>query len=89
LADKFAHTDGSALAFIDPEALAGLLRKETFAALPRNEEPIFRNAADAWLAPRLEALARYPAQRVRFADGKVDKPHAWRVLEWEAGGVAH
>ncbi|MDR3299157.1 MAG: DUF2138 family protein [Candidatus Accumulibacter sp.] len=87
LADKFAHTDGSALAFIDPEALAGLLRKETFAALPRNEEPIFRNAADAWLAPRLEALARYPAQRVRFAADKADKPHAWHVLEWEADGA--
>jgi uncharacterized protein YfaA (DUF2138 family) len=71
--------EADVLALIAPEALAGLLKKETFAALPRKEEAIFRNAADAYLAPRLDALARYPVQRVRISSGS----DAWHELVWE------
>ncbi|GHU05809.1 DUF2138 domain-containing protein [Betaproteobacteria bacterium] len=71
--------EADVLALIAPEALAGLLKKETFAALPRKEEAIFRNAADAYLAPRLDALARYPAQRMRISPGS----DAWHELVWE------
>jgi uncharacterized protein YfaA (DUF2138 family) len=80
LGDSFAGNEADVLALLAPEALASLLKKETFAALPRNEEAVFRNAADAYLAPRLDALARYPAQRVRISpagDG------AWHELVWE------
>jgi uncharacterized protein YfaA (DUF2138 family) len=87
LADNFARNSSNTLAFIDPAALAGLLRKETFAALPRSEEALFRNAADAYLAPRLDALAHYPAQRIGLAKG-AGKEHEWHALEWEAGAAA-
>ncbi|MDR0578245.1 MAG: DUF2138 family protein [Candidatus Accumulibacter sp.] len=80
MADDFApDAGGETLAVIDPRPLAELLRREMFAALPRAEEPDFRNAAEAWLAPRLDALARYPAQRVRLEASR----SKWRPLAWE------
>lgn len=83
LTDDFASkADSDTLALIDPQALAKLLRRETFAALPRAEEPIFRNAADAWLLPRLDALTRYPAQRIRLSTPP-SASHPWRDLIWE------
>ncbi|MDR3212543.1 MAG: DUF2138 family protein [Azoarcus sp.] len=85
LADSFAKTGGETLAFVAPQALAALLHKETVAALPRNEEALFRNAADAYLLPRFEALARYAPQRIKLAKGKNRNAVEWRALEWEAG----
>ncbi|MDR1661291.1 MAG: DUF2138 family protein [Azoarcus sp.] len=85
LADSFAKTGGNTLAFIAPQALAALLRDETLAALPRREEALFRNAADTYLLPRLEALTRYPPQRIKLAKSKNRSTHEWRALEWEAG----
>jgi uncharacterized protein YfaA (DUF2138 family) len=77
------------LAFIDPAALAGLLRQEIFAALPPDEEALFRNAAEVYLAPRLDALARYPAQRIRLEAAPSGSEEAvWRPLVWEAARVA-
>jgi uncharacterized protein YfaA (DUF2138 family) len=84
LADSFTKADGNTLAFVAPQALAALLRDEALAALPRNEEALFRNAADAYLLPRLEALARYPSQRIKLAKGRSRSSHEWRALEWEA-----
>jgi uncharacterized protein YfaA (DUF2138 family) len=89
LADSFASDSTRALAFIDPAALAALLQKETFAALPRNEEALFRNAADAYLLPRLEALARYPAQRIGLTEGGSGKEHEWHALEWNTGNAGN
>ncbi|MDR3087190.1 MAG: DUF2138 domain-containing protein, partial [Azoarcus sp.] len=80
LGDSLAGNATDVLAIIAPKALASLLKKETFAALPRDEEAIFRNAAEAYLAPRLDALARYPAQRVRISLSNSD---AWHKLVWE------
>ncbi|MDR0717069.1 MAG: DUF2138 domain-containing protein [Azoarcus sp.] len=90
LADSFGDGGADTLAFADPGALAALLRKETFAALPRDEEALFRNAADAYLAPRLEALARYPAQRIVLTEEPAPPRHnrVWRTLKWETGGAA-
>jgi uncharacterized protein YfaA (DUF2138 family) len=90
LADSFADADDnhfSTLAFIDPAALAALLRKETFAALPRSEEALFRNAADAYLVPRLDALARFPAQRIGWT-AAAGKDREWHVLTWETEAKA-
>jgi uncharacterized protein YfaA (DUF2138 family) len=85
IADDFAtNADSDTLAMIDPKVLSKLLRRETFAALPRGEEAIFRNAADAWLAPRLEALARYPAQRIRLSGASAPASSLeWQDLVWE------
>lgn len=82
LADSFHSRKDAPLAFVDPGALATLLRNEIFTALPRDEEALFRNAADVYLMPRLEALARYPAQRIGLP-GKVHDGLAWYPLEWK------
>jgi len=82
LSDSFRTKKEAPLVFADPGALASLLRKEIFAALPRDEEALFRNAAEAYLVPRLEALARYPAQRIGLSE-KVRGAPAWYPLEWK------
>jgi uncharacterized protein YfaA (DUF2138 family) len=88
LRDSFDDTtDANAFAFIDPAALSALLRKEIFAALPRDEETSFHNAANVYLSPRLDALAAYPAQRVRVAAAQPQKGapnplREWRALVW-------
>jgi uncharacterized protein YfaA (DUF2138 family) len=82
IADSFPSRKDAPLAFFDPARLASLLRDETFTALPRDEEALFRNAADVYLVPRLEALARYPARAVGLT-GKVNgADFAWHPLEW-------
>ncbi len=81
LADSFRAN--VPLAFADPNALAALLHKEIFTALPRNEEALFRNAAEAYLVPRLEALARYPAQRIGLSKKVRSDGPAWYPLEWK------
>jgi uncharacterized protein YfaA (DUF2138 family) len=85
--DRGARRD--TLAFIVPQALADLLSQEVFTALPRNEENLFRSAADAYLLPRLQALARHPAQRIRLSPRKSDETPEWRVLEWEPVRTTH
>jgi len=81
LADSFRGK--APLAFADPNALAALLHKEIFTALPRNEEALFRNAAEAYLLPRLEALARYPAHRIGLSKKVRSDGSAWYPLEWK------
>jgi uncharacterized protein YfaA (DUF2138 family) len=84
LSDSFGSEKGATLAFVNPEALASLLRNEVFIALPRDEEALFRNAAEAYLVPRLDALARYPAQRVGVSETVRGNGFAWYPLEWSA-----
>ncbi|ANQ83154.1 hypothetical protein dqs_0071 [Azoarcus olearius] len=73
------------LALLEPAALAKLVRKEVFAALPRDEEAVLRNAADANLLPRLEALAKYPPLRLVRAEGALEG-RGWHALQWESAG---
>jgi uncharacterized protein YfaA (DUF2138 family) len=90
LADRFAADDADdTLAVIEPRMLAELLQREIFAALPRNEEALFRNAADVYLAPRLEALSRYPVTRIRLGEvsGIGGLGGNWRTLKWETQGA--
>jgi len=85
ISDSFRSEKEAPLAFIDPHALAFLLRAEIFIALPRNEEALFRNAAETYLMPRLEALARYPVQRVGLSKKVNNNDLAWYPLEWKEG----
>jgi uncharacterized protein YfaA (DUF2138 family) len=88
LADSFHSKKDTPLAFVDPGALASLLRKEIFTALPRDEEALFRNAAEAYLVPRLDALAGYPAQRIVLSKKVRGNDSAWYPLEWK-GSTDH
>lgn len=68
------------LAKLTPKTLASLLQREMFASLPKDEEPVFRAAADGQLRPRLQALAAYPPLTVRLA-GKLPPGRGWVPLE--------
>ena len=72
-------------AFLAPEALAALLERETLDSLPKDMEPVFRNAAETHLLPKLRALAghkRYAlaVPQTEHADGRWQ----WLPLEWRA-----
>lgn len=89
LSDSFGSKKNTTLAFVDPDAMASLLRNEMFAALPRSEEEVFRNAAEAYLVPRLAALTRYPAQVIALPEKIHNSGLAWYSLEWKEGKSAH
>ncbi|MDR2925771.1 MAG: DUF2138 family protein [Azoarcus sp.] len=89
LSDSFPSKKGTTLAFVNPDAMAALLQDEMFAALPRNEEELFRNAAEAYLVPRLKALARYSPQAVVLPKKIQSNGLAWYPLEWKETKPAH
>lgn len=75
---------GVVSAYMAPEALSGLLKQEAFASLPKNVEPIFYNAAQTHLLPKLSALAgqrRYAL--VLPADTQVKDSWQWLPLQWQ------
>ncbi|TQI82012.1 uncharacterized protein YfaA (DUF2138 family) [Serratia fonticola] len=75
---------GVVSAYMAPEALSGLLKQEAFASLPKNVEPIFYNAAQTHLLPKLSALAgqrRYAL--VLPADTQVKESWQWLPLQWQ------
>ncbi|WP_253917727.1 DUF2138 family protein, partial [Klebsiella quasipneumoniae] len=49
-------TDGIVPLYINPQGIAKLLRNETLTSLPKNLEPVFYNAAQTLLMPKLDAL---------------------------------
>lgn len=44
-------------AYLAPDSLAALLERETLDSLPEDIEPVFRNAAQAKLLPKLRSLS--------------------------------
>lgn len=76
-------TDALVPAYAAPESLARLFRQETFDSLPQDMEPIFRNAAETHLLPKLQALAEHKAYIVALPkDSKPDASWKWLPLEW-------
>ncbi|GAB2882471.1 DUF2138 domain-containing protein [Pseudoduganella ginsengisoli] len=74
---------GRTVGLIAPASLAQLIQKEAFATLPANQEPVLRTAADEHLAPRLEALKKYPPYRMVLKSLPATGA-AWQPLEWQA-----
>ncbi len=68
---------------VTPAGLAPLFQHEAFDALPDEQEPVLRAAAQQHLIPRLKALAKYPPLRVSLA-GSVPRGLAWVDLQWQA-----
>ena len=75
------HTVG----LIAPASLAKLIEQESFNTLPAQREPVLRGAVDAHLAPRLQALKKYPPYRM-VLKSVPDKGVSWQPLEWQAAG---
>jgi len=74
---------GRTVGLLDPAALARLIEKEAFDALPADREPVLRSAADEHLLPRLSVLKKYPPYRMVIGP-LPSKGSAWTTLEWQA-----
>ena len=71
--------------YLAPETLATLFEQETLDSLPADMEPVFRNAAQAQLLPKLKALAGHRSYALTLpADTEADGPWQWLPLEWRA-----
>lgn len=72
-------------AYLAPQALAKLLENESMQALPSDAEPVFRNAAERHLLPKLRALGTHPAYAVTLpASLPADGRWQWVPMEWTA-----
>ncbi|WP_095996113.1 DUF2138 domain-containing protein [Serratia oryzae] len=70
--------------YMAPEALSGLFKQEVFASLPKNLEPIFHNAAQTLLLPKLAALAGQQSYALVLpANIEVKEPWQWIPLKWQ------
>lgn len=77
--------DQSVPLYLAPEKLAPLLQQEALASLPAQLEPVFRNAAETHLLPKLAALARYGKIAVALPPDTVpDERWQWLPLSWQA-----
>ena len=74
---------GATIGLLDPAALARLIEKESFNALPAASEPVLRSAASAHLLPRLAVMKKYPSYRM-VVDKLPASGSAWTPLEWQA-----
>ncbi|MBW7984894.1 DUF2138 domain-containing protein [Enterobacillus tribolii] len=71
--------------YLAPEGLSGLFRHEAFDSLPKDVEPIFYNAAQTLLVPKLEALAGHGSYALTLpADTSADDAWQWIPIEWRA-----
>ncbi|MBV7561470.1 DUF2138 domain-containing protein [Pseudomonas sp. sia0905] len=77
--------DGVVPGYLAPEGLSRLLEQETLDSLPANYEPVFRNAADTHLLPKLRALGGYGQFALTLPkDTEADDDWKWVPLEWRA-----
>jgi uncharacterized protein YfaA (DUF2138 family) len=78
---------GNALvpAYLAPDSLAALLERETLDSLPEDIEPVFRNAAQANLLPKLRSLSGHGKYALSLpADAVADEAWQWLPLQWRA-----
>jgi len=61
------------------------MQQETFDSLPQDMEPVFRNAAQTHLIPRLQKLAGYGKYALTLPKGsEPDGLWQWLPLQWRA-----
>jgi uncharacterized protein YfaA (DUF2138 family) len=72
-------------AYLAPNTLSTLFEQETLDALPSDMEPVFRNAAQTLLLPKLKALAGHNSYALTLpADAAADSKWQWLPLEWRS-----
>lgn len=77
--------DGLVPGYLAPEGLSRLLEQETLDSLPANYEPVFRNAADTHLLPKLRAMGGYGQFALTLPKGtEADDDWKWVPLQWRA-----
>lgn len=72
-------------AYLAPASVAQLIENESMQALPSDAEPVFRNAAERHLLPKLRALGTHPAWAVTLpATLPADGRWQWVPMQWTA-----
>lgn len=69
--------------YINPQGVAKLLRNETLTSLPKNLEPVFYNAAQTLLMPKLDALSQQPRYVMKLAQMEPDAAWQWLPITWQ------
>ncbi|QZI71426.1 DUF2138 domain-containing protein [Pseudomonas protegens] len=71
--------------YLGPQSLAQLIQQETFDSLPQDMEPVFNNAAQTYLVPRLRTLGGYGKYALTLPEGSEPNGHwQWLPLQWRA-----
>ncbi len=83
LADSLPDDRSLIETVITPRTLSALLEQAALGSLPQQTEPIFREAAQNRLAPRLEALAGFPPVALILPESLQDAQRAWQPIEWQ------
>lgn len=84
MSDVLPAKNTTALYFA-PARLADIFKQEAYSSLPQEMEPVFYNAAQTLLYPRLAALAKEPAYAVTLPQGAdVESAPHWVSLQWLA-----
>lgn len=68
-----------------PASLSRLLEAEALRSLPRDQEPIFRNAAQQHLLPKLKALAKQAPQHLVLPNDIPKTGLNWVAATWQNG----
>lgn len=72
-------------AYLAPQTLASLFERETLESLPEDMEPVFRNAAQSNLLPKLRALSTHGKYALTLpADSEASSAWQWLPLQWRA-----
>lgn len=71
--------------YFGPDAMAQLMQRETLDSLPQDMEPVFYNAAQTYLIPKLRTLGGYGKYALTLPEGSEPDGHwQWLPLEWKA-----
>jgi uncharacterized protein YfaA (DUF2138 family) len=71
--------------YFGPDAMAQLMQQETLDSLPQDMEPVFYNAAQTYLVPKLRKLGGYGKYALTLPEGSEPDGHwQWLPLEWKA-----
>ena len=71
--------------YFGPDAMAQLMQQETLDSLPQDMEPVFYNAAQTYLIPKLRKLGGYGKYALTLPKGSEPDGHwQWLPLEWKA-----
>jgi len=71
--------------YFGPDSMAQLMQQETLDSLPQDMEPVFFNAAQTYLIPKLRILGGYGKYALTLPEGSEPDGHwQWLPLEWKA-----
>lgn len=71
--------------YFGPDSMAQMMQQETLDSLPQDMEPVFYNAAQTYLIPKLRTLGGYGKYALTLPKGSEPDGHwQWLPLEWKA-----